>query len=325
MWQPSCSVEMLKTRAEFYALIRAFFYERNILEVETPVISYATATDPHLESVVVSLKQQPDQTAQQYFLQTSPEFPMKRLLAAGSGPIYQICKTFRNGETGSRHNPEFSMLEWYRPGFSLFELRDEVSALLKRVLGITTVKTLTYRDAFLLYVQIDPFKISDQKLEEKARMLAGYCGPKVERDDYLNLLMSVCIEPQLGKQTNGELSALFLCDYPSSQASLAKVRLSSEGELVAERFELYVDGLELANAYFELTDADEQLRRFQQDNSQRLALGLPKIPFDENLINALESGLPDSAGIALGLDRLLMLKEGANSISQVLAFPIDSA
>jgi len=333
MWQPSCSIEKLKARAEFYAQIRAFFYKRNVLEVETPLLSISTATDPHLESICALVKTQMDQVEQNYFLHTSPEFPMKRLLASGSGSIYQICKTFRNGETGSRHNPEFTMLEWYRPGFSLDDLMSEVESLIYETLApkftlSRGIEKLTYRESFLRYLSIDPFEIADADLEIKARELTAYAGPDMVRDDYLNLLLSICIEPQLGKITSDKknhLSPVFLYEYPPSQASLAQVSISKEGISVAQRFELYIDGLELANGYFELTDPKEQVNRFEQDNAERRHLNLPEIPFDINLISALKKGLPACAGVALGLDRLLMVRERAQSISEVLAFPIERA
>jgi len=334
MWQPSCSIEKLKARAELYAQVRAFFYRRKVLEVETPLLSISTATDPHLESICAQVKIQMDQTAQNYFLHTSPEFPMKRLLASGSGPIYQICKTFRNGETGARHNPEFTMLEWYRPGFSLDDLMSEVESLIYETLAPKftlshRIEKLTYRESFQRYLSIDPFEIADADLAHHARKLTGYAGPDMARDDYLNLLLSICIEPQLGKAADkgnkNQLNPVFLYEYPPSQASLAQVSISKEGIFVAQRFELYIDGLELANGYFELTDPKEQVHRFENDNIERLNLGLPKIPMDNNLITALEAGLPACAGVALGLDRLLMVKEQAQSISEVLAFPIDRA
>jgi len=319
-WQPSCSLSALKARAELYALIRDFFAQRGVLEVETPLLSRSSASDPHLESIMASVRYQMSSEFSQCYLHTSPEFPMKRLLASGSGPIYQVCKTFRNGETGRRHNPEFSMLEWYRPGFRLSELMSEVKALITLVLGSDKYQSLTYRNAFLQYLGIDPFEVTIEDLEVSARKLAAYEGPSLERDDYLNMLLSVGIEPHLGKE-----QPVFLSEYPASQASLAQTCISESGHHVAQRFELYFQGIELANGYFELTDADEQLKRFEQDNLARRNLQLPVIPPDENLVSALKHGLPSSSGVALGLDRLLMIKLGASSISEVLAFPIDRA
>jgi len=319
-WRATCSQSNLKARAELYAQVRAFFFARDVLEVETPLLSVATATDPQLESISALVRTTMGAAAENFYLHTSPEFPMKRLLASGSGAIYQICKTFRNGESGRKHNPEFTMLEWYRPGFSLADLMQELESLMSQILSPISAERLSYRDAFLRYVQVDPFEISDEKLALKAKALAAYDGPDMSRDDYLNLILSICIEPYLGLGR-----ACFLYEYPPSQASLAQVSLSATGHLVAQRFELYIQGMELANGYYELTDAQEQARRFEQDNCERQALNLPTVPPDENLLAAMQSGLPACAGLALGLDRVLMLKTGASSIDDVLSFPIAKA
>ena len=319
-WRASCSQSNLKARAELYALIRAFFVARKVLEVETPILSTSTATDPQLESISASVRKNIASEAEPYYLHTSPEFPMKRLLASGSGAIYQICKTFRNGESGRKHNPEFSMLEWYRPGFSLSDLMQELELLMNDVLGAASAERLTYRDAFLRYVGIDPFEIAGDLLAIKARDLAEYAGPEMSRDDNLNLILSMCIEPYLGVE-----QPCFLCEYPPSQASLAQICLSSAEHQVAQRFELYINGMELANGYYELTDVQEQSKRFKQDNQERCLVDLPAIPPDENLIAAMAHGLPACSGVAVGLDRVLMLKVGAQSIDEVLTFPIDRA
>ena len=319
-WQPSCPLENLRARAELYAQIRAFFSSRKVMEVETPLLSCASATDPQLESIVACLSVNPGSLPRNVYLHTSPEFPMKRLLAAGSGDIFQICKTFRNGETGQRHNPEFSMLEWYREGFSLQALMAEVEALIQAVGNVNPAVQLSYRDAFLHYLSFDPFIISDAELAQKANELSAYNGPELSRDDTLNLLLSQFIEPKLGRS-----EPTFLTEYPESQASLAKVKTSANGYKVAERFELYLNGLEIANGYDELTDAQEQIKRFTEDNTIRRRLGLNEMPVDENLIAAMQTGLPTCSGVALGLDRLLMVIQGAAAIGQVLAFPIDRA
>jgi len=316
-WRASCSQSNLKARAALYTQIRAFFVARDVLEVETPLLSVSTATDPQLESIQAQVKTHIGREEKPYYLQTSPEFPMKRLLASGSGAIY---KTFRNGETGRKHNPEFTMLEWYRPGFSLEDLMLELELLTTEILGAAKAERLSYRDAFLRYVDIDPFKISDNKLALRAQELTEYYGPKMSRDDYLNLILSICIEPNLGVER-----PLFLYEYPPSQASLAQVSLSSQGDSVAQRFELYIQGIELANGYFELTDPDEQAKRFVQDNLERSQIDLPEIPPDEHLIAAMTHGLPACSGVAVGLDRMLMLKVGAESIDEVLSFPITRA
>lgn len=319
-WQPSCSLAQLKARAELYAQIRAFFMARDVLEVETPQVSVAGATDPLLASVPVSLRKDLPDIPSTYYLQTSPEFAMKRLLAAGSGPIYQICKTFRDGESGKRHNPEFTMLEWYRPGFDLEALMTEVADLVQTTCGVSEISSITYEDAFLHYLDIDPFGISEQDLASKAQRIANYDGPLLARDDYLNMLLGMVIEPELGKS-----GPCFLTEYPASQASLAQTKLNARGYLVAERFELYINGLEIANGYFELTDPQEQRRRFESDNHARKEMALPEIPLDENLLAALEYGMPSCAGVALGLDRLLMIQQEVDRIDAVLSFPIERA
>ena len=328
-WFPSCRLDALKVRAEAYAQIRAFFYQRQVLEVDTPLLSSSTATDPFLASVPAFLRQSFGETSKPFYLHTSPEFPMKRLLAAGSGAIYQLCKCFRDGESGHRHNPEFTMLEWYRPGFSLGQLMAEVAELVSTVLVPVkpSLKHISYRQAFQLYLGIDPFTLPDSQLRELAVDKTGYTPSEsdeslLSRDDYLNLLLSACIEPKLGFDDKGAPELCFLSGYPASQASLAKLTQDESGQSVAERFELYIQGLEIANGYFELTDAQEQARRFQQDNRQRQHLQLPEIALDTRLLAALESGLPECSGVALGVDRLLMIKLQANSIDEVLSFPI---
>jgi lysyl-tRNA synthetase class 2 len=317
-WQPSAKLETLRQRAQLLSAARAFFAARNMLEVETPVLSAAASTEIHLASLVV---RSPHDTPVGY-LQTSPEYFMKRLLAAGAGPIWQIARVFRADEAGRRHNPEFTMLEWYRVGFDHHQLMDEVAELVRALLpdGATrTVEKLSYRDAFLRHAQIDPLIASGMDL---ARCAAthGISPPASlstdEKDAWLDLLLTHLIEPHLGR---GWLTFLF--DYPASQASLA--RLSPENPVVAERFELYVDGVELANGFHELGDSAEQRRRFEEDNRVRHARGLPVVPIDTHLLAALTHGLPPCAGVALGFDRLVMLATGASHIQEVLAFPAD--
>ena len=315
-WRPSASFDAIKARAECYAQIRAFFMSRQVMEVDTPILGSSSATDPHLASLQLSAELAPG--LQQGYLQTSPEFPMKRLLAAGSGDIFQICKTFREGEVSSRHNPEFTMLEWYRIGMTLDGLMTEVVALVCEVLGenLACEKT-SYREAFEGALGIDPFKVTTVELANLARKLSHYDGPELSRDDYLGLLLADQIEPNLGRGGIGVLHS-----YPASQASLAQIEVDEYGQRVAQRFELYLNGLEIANAYHELQDANEQRLRFENDNAQRTALGLSEIPIDERLLSALQHGMPDCSGVALGLDRLLMVKLGASTIDEVLAFPV---
>lgn len=313
MWQPACSHDAIKARAELYAQVRAFFFERKVLEVETPILSRSGSTDPYLDSLRI-------EEEQTLFLQTSPEFAMKRLLASDIGDIYQICKSFRRNEAGSRHNPEFTMLEWYRVGWNLDALMIEISKLVRCVLGCSEPTTLTYKQAFLDVLGINPFQASLSVLRDCCESRAGFDASELDRDGCLDLLVSHCIEPTLGLD-----QPCFLTDYPASQASLARIEKDADGDFVGKRAELYVQGIELANAYDELTDANEQARRFEQDRSLRAELGLSDVAADANLVSALKSGLPECAGVALGLDRLLMLKLGANNLSDVLAFPHNRA
>lgn len=310
-WQPTATLDALQLRAGLYRQIREFFQQRDVLEVETPLLGLAASTDVHLASV---------RAGDNRYLQTSPEFAMKRLLAAGSGAIFQICKAFRAGEAGRRHNPEFSMLEWYRPGFDHFRLMDEVAELVGSILGISRVRRVSYREAFSDALMIDPHYVADTALVELAYQHCGYRCEDEDRDTLLDLLMSQVVEPRLGRN---ELT--FVYDYPASQCALARVSSDAEGAEVAQRFELYVEGVELANGYLELSDALVQQQRFEADIAERQRRGLPIVPQDQRLVAALQAGLPDCAGVALGLDRLLMLKMGVASIREVIAFPADIA
>ncbi|MBL3529620.1 MAG: EF-P lysine aminoacylase GenX [gamma proteobacterium endosymbiont of Lamellibrachia anaximandri] len=309
---------MLRARAGLLADIRTFFRQAGVLEVETPVCSRFGVTDPAIESFTTRYTGPAAAHGETLYLHTSPEFPMKRLLAAGSGPIYQICKVFRGGELGTRHNPEFTLLEWYRPGFDHFALMDEVASLVNAVLpSALPVERLSYGEAFQRYLGIDPHAASFASLRQCA-IDAGI--PDAETlsldgaDAWLDLLLTQRIEFHLGRE---RLSFLF--DYPASQAALAKVRQGTPA--VAERFELYLEGIEIANGFHELTDAQEQQRRFEQENATREERGLPTVPMDRNLLSALASGMPECAGVALGIDRLLMRVTDVASIEEVLAFP----
>lgn len=303
MPDPSPSrLQALRARAELLADLRAFFARRGVLEVETPLLSRSTVTDPALAPIPCGDR----------WLQTSPEYAMKRLLADGSGPIFQVCKAFRGGEAGPRHNPEFTLLEWYRPGYDLRDLMAEVAELVCELLDERPVRYVAYRELFEAAVGLDPHRASADELESCARQRVDYAGGAESRDTWLDLLMSHVIQPSLA-------DVVLVYDYPASQAALARLR--PDGEIpVAERFELFLDGVELANGYRELTDAVEQRRRFEADNAVLATRGEPPRPLDEQLLAALESGLPDCAGVALGLDRLLMLKLGAGSLADVLAF-----
>jgi lysyl-tRNA synthetase class 2 len=315
-WRPSAALENLKLRARILAEIRAFFSARDVLEVETPLLSAAAATDPHLDSFRTRYLGPHAPHGRDCYLQTSPEFAMKRLLAAGSGPIFQICKAFRNGEAGRMHNPEFTMLEWYRPGFDHHALMDEVEALVDALLATGPGRRLTYRELFLEHAGVDPFAIDAAQARDclQAHGIQATLDESAP-DEWLTLILTHVIEPRMGK------GALFVYDFPASQAMLA--RLSPGVPPLAQRFELYVDGVELANGFHELNDAEEQRRRFEQELRQRHGQGLAALPLDEALIEALAHGLPDCAGVALGVDRLLMLAAGVGAIADVLSFPID--
>ena len=319
-WRPAASLAALRARAELYAIIRRFFAAEGVLEVETPLASRAGLSDPALESWRTAWTTQGRRVP--LWLHTSPEFPMKRLLAAGSGPIYQICKVFRDGERGRRHHPEFTLLEWYRPGWDSDRLITEVTDLVRLALGQPErpVESLSYRQLFLDRLAIDPFRASLEDLAACARDqgIAGVGDLDLDRDGWLDLLLTHRLETGLGR---GRLT--FLRDYPPSQAALARLRPGPEP--VAERFELYLEGVELANGFAELTDAAEQRRRFEQDQANRHERGLPVPPLDEAFLVALAAGMPEAAGVALGLDRLLMAITGASHIDQVLAFPIERA
>ncbi|WP_108445862.1 EF-P lysine aminoacylase EpmA [Halomonas denitrificans] len=319
-WRPSAEIATLRERARLIAEVRAFFAERDVLEVETPVLGHGGSTEVHLASL--SAEATTPAGRERLWLQTSPEFAMKRLLAAGSGPIFQLARSFRDGEVGRRHNLEFTMLEWYRPGLGLEALIEETAALVTRVLGRGAgdkpgpLRRRRYRELFREALGIDPFTASLATLRRLAGERGGLSMDDSDRDGCLDLLMSFVIEPELGRDG---LDAVV--DYPASQAALARHHRDPEdGASVASRFELYLDGLELANGYDELTDAAEQRARFTEDNAARRALGLAEVAVDERLLAALESGLPAGSGVALGLDRLIQLALGKASVAEVMAF-----
>lgn len=310
-WHPSASLDQLRLRARLYQRIREFFAEREVLEIEAPVMGAAAVTDPFIDSV-------PAQCAgRTYYLQTSPEFAMKRLLAAGSGSIYSLGKVFRNGERGRKHNPEFTLLEWYRTGWDERQLMREVEALIEAVMPGLEVTYLSYRDWFVRHLGIDPHIASADELSALARSRITIEADEEDRDFWLDLLVTHELEASLG----GGLT--FVYDYPASQAALARLDKDEQGQTVARRFEAFIGGMELANGYWELTDAEELRRRFDADQAKRRALDLPVYPSDNKLLAAMTAGLPDSAGVALGIDRLLMCLGGATHIGEVLAFDQD--
>ncbi|MGE3320036.1 MAG: EF-P lysine aminoacylase EpmA [Candidatus Berkiella sp.] len=321
-WQPSASFERLKERALFLKEIRRFFDERGVYEVDTPVLCQGVGTDPCLAPFAVNI---PAQKSQWRYLQTSPEFSMKRLVAAGSGPIYYLGKAFRFGEIGSRHNPEFTMLEWYRPGWDHFRLIQEVDDLMQGLLGTKPATVTTYADLFLYYFDIQPHFAPISALQEiscNQDWISKDNLPDLDKDGWLDLLMSHGIEPHLGQE-----NPIVVTDYPASQASLAKTR-TIEGPTsyqVAERFEFYYKGIELTNGYHELSCATEQAARFAEDIAKRKALGIVELPMDEYLLAALQVGFPPCAGVALGVDRLFMLKTGEKDIKKVIPFEWERA
>ena len=316
-YQPTCSIEALKARAEMYQKIRQFFAQRNVLEVETPILSQAGVTDVHLASVQVQRHIHGKLNTQ--YLQTSPEFPMKRLLASGSGAIYQICKVFRDDEHGRKHNSEFTMLEWYRPGLDLKALMHETADLLETCLahrfGEIRPIILSYKHAFQDRLEINPLQASLKQLKETANRVGLNLDLGNDRLGYMDLLFSHFVEPSLGFD-----APVFLTDFPAEMASLAKVRIDEDGEHVATRFELYIEGLELANAYDELIDAAVLRSRFEADNVEREKLGLHVMPIDEFLLAALPQ-MNACAGIALGVDRLLMIATEHMQLEKVITFP----
>lgn len=323
-WQPTCSVAMLQLRARVLANIRAFFAQKAVLEVETPLLSHSIGTDPHLDFFTTDYTLPPLQHT--LFLQTSPEFAMKRLLAAGSGSIYQICKAFRNGEAGRFHNPEFTLLEWYRVDFDLSQLMDEIAELMQFIFAaeqveLSSVQRLTYQSVFRQYTGLDALFFC----------YADYCAYAQDHDlpeavalcehDYglwLDFLFSHCVQPQLNNDT------LYLVyGYPARLSSLAKI--NRDNPLVTDRVELFFNGVELGNGYYELTDAIEQNQRFDNEIAERQQKYLPNVTKDDRLIAALAAGLPECSGIAIGLDRLLMLLSKTASIDEVLSFSIHRA
>jgi lysyl-tRNA synthetase class 2 len=318
-WRPSAALEILRMRAQMLRETRAYFAAQGVIEVETPILGHATVTDVHLESLATRVA-----GSGVYYLQTSPEYAMKRLLAAGSGDIYQVARVFRDGERGTLHNPEFTLIEWYRVGLDAGRMMDDVAALITRLVSphraLRATERLSYRDAVRSLAGIDPLAASSADLRAglQAQGVAVPVPASEERDDYLDLLMSTVVGPRLG---SGRLT--FIHDYPVSQAALARVKPSDPA--VAERFELFLDGIELANGFHELCDAGEQRARFERDLAQRRTRGRGEPPVDERLLAALEAGLPACSGVAVGFDRVVMAATGARSIDGVIAFPADRA
>ena len=316
-WRSGIDSATLQQRSKIYRTIRRFFDDRGVAEVTTPVLGASGVSDLHIQSLSLV------DDGQSWFLQSSPEYSMKRLLASGSGSIYQICPAFRAGELGSKHNTEFSMLEWYRVGYSLEELVAEVATLLQQALDVNQVQTsefrfTTYRELFTSRFDVNPH---DAGIETLRRLIFAEnltadhidnIDDDATRNECLDLLFASCIEPGLEEPT-------FVLEFPAGQAALAKIAANDQYDVVARRFELYWQGMELANGYDELTDPAELRQRFEKNNTQRVARGLIEMAPDKKLLASM-SELPDCAGVAIGLDRLVMLLCGKTSIDEVLTF-----
>ncbi len=331
---PTASLDVLRLRAELLARVRKFFTDRGFLEVETPILSADVTVDRHLDPMSTVLADDPrqPQIGRTLWLQTSPEFGMKRLLAAGAAAIYQITRAFRNTEIGPLHNPEFTIVEWYRVGDDMQAGISLLSDFCQALLGAPPAERLSYAEVFQHRVSVNPHTATVPELAAAARQL-GINAPlqlSDARDDWLNLLLAECVEPNLG-----QTAPTILYDYPAGQAALAKTRqeklslaahpTDAVSFSVAERFELYFRGLELANGYHELLDAAELSRRNAIANAARLKDAKPALPEQSRLLAAMQAGLPACTGVALGFDRLVMLASGAKNLSEVIAFPIDRA
>lgn len=304
-------LNILRDRSAMLAAARQFFYARNLLEVDCPLITRGASIDAHIDLIPT------EHPAGKRYLHSSPEYGMKRLLTEGIGDIFQLAHVFRQEENGAKHNPEFMMAEWYRLGFTFEEMMSETLNFARIFLGPLSSRILSYHDAFLNYVGIDPFQSTNQDLLNllKKHALPLYDSIENEsKDNLLNLILGMLIEPQLGKD-----DLVALAYYPASQAALAKTRSRPEGD-VAERFEVYYRGVELANGYHELADPKEQRMRFDESNAERIKLGKEDLPLDESFLTALERGLPDCCGVAVGVDRLMMLRHNTKQIADIMPF-----
>lgn len=319
-YQPTASLEALQKRAQIIKKIRHFFEERDVLEVETPLLGKTATPDPLIEAFKTSYQGPLAAKGQTLYLQTSPEFAMKRLLAAGYGAMFQISKAFRNGEMGRLHNPEFTMLEWYRPGFNYHDLIQEVSDFLTDILEVPKADSISYQAVFEQYLGFNPHDLKACTISYLASvaqaqgLIQELNELELDYNGWLDLLFSEIIQPQLGLEC-----PTVVVDFPISMAALAQV---SSG--VAQRFEFYVQGLELANGYHELLEPQEQAQRFEEDFATREALGRAALPIDNKLLAALEAGLPPCSGVALGVDRLLMIALKADRLNQVMSFDLES-
>lgn len=308
-WRPTASLAAVQARASLYRQVRDFFQARNVLEVDTPALARHGVTDLHIDCIAVP---------GYGFLQSSPEYHMKRLLAAGSGSIYQISKVFRDGEVGRKHNPEFTLLEWYRTDFSLQQLIDESVLLLQQLLSLTSVQQFSFRDLFRHVIGLDPLVTSQQALQEYAQQHGEL--PALGKTELVDWLMACVVERSLPAN-----QLTVITDFPGWAAALAQTREDTDGAIIAERFEIYAGQLELANGYHELRDATEQEKRFALDQQLRAQHHRNAMDTDRHLLAALQHGLPECSGVAVGLDRVLMAQLGTQSIADVIAFPNDRA
>ena len=312
-WQSGASLSTLRLRAKLLANTREFFANKGVLEVETSALSRFGSTDVYLNSINASLGSVTGWG--KLHLQTSPELQMKRLLAMGIGPIYQICKAFRDDPVTSVHNPEFTIVEWYRPSFSMERLMNEVEEYIQTVVGCGAILRYSYLEVFEEKIGLNPHKCSLDEIEKAACTHLDIGSKDLRFSEYLDLIMTEVIEPSLPE-------FCFLYDYPESQAAMAAIEIDDYGNQIAKRFELYCQGREIANGYFELTDPIEQLKRLKSDNSDRSQKGLPEMPIDKRFLAALSAGIPKGSGVALGLDRLLMVMGDFEEIDSVLSFSI---
>ncbi|WP_440874788.1 elongation factor P--(R)-beta-lysine ligase [Thalassotalea sp. PLHSN55] len=323
-WSSTLSWRNAQQRAELLSSIRSYFDRNSVLEVETPLLSQGTVTDVYLDAFHTRynfLANSDQKNSELFYLQTSPEFAMKRLLASGYQDIFQLCKAFRHEPAGSHHNPEFTILEWYRLGFDHFALMDDLDALLQDVLNCLPSTKLSYQEVFLKFLNIDPLDTSLASLLSVIKeqgILSDWLSKETDIDVLLQFIFAEVIEPQIGIE-----EPCFIYGFPRSQAALAKI--STDDNRVADRFECYFRGIELANGFHELTCADEQKERFEQDNITRKSKGLAEREIDENFLAALNHGLPECSGVALGIDRLVMLALHEKSIKNVISFPIEHA
>ena len=307
-WKPTAAIETLRFRSEIFTSIRKFFEEREVLEVDVPLIGLTGVTDLHVDCIEV------DVVGEVKYLQSSPEYFMKRLLASGSGSIYSLGKAFRAEEIGRYHQSEFTLLEWYRLGFDEHQLMSEVAELLSKLGVKCKHQTLKYADIFKQVTGLNPHHATLSQLQEIASIVSSRDFREDSRSDCLNLIFSFSVEPELPE------GLVFVHDYPECQSSLAQLKRSSDGSTVARRFEAYLNGMELANGYVELNDANEQSARFSSDASLREALGKKIMPTDDDLLEAIRFGLPFCSGVAIGVDRLLMQLLNLDQISRVMAF-----